>query len=105
MKDKSGANTPENASKYGDFTFQGAYVYGLDLQKGFQLRGRITHLTADDLNKAGQHWYGSERNIERLLYIGDTLYSSSPDMLKANDLNTLREVGSLQLPAWKPRNP
>ncbi|MEC0211610.1 beta-propeller domain-containing protein [Paenibacillus ehimensis] len=105
LKDKSGANTPENASKYGDFTFQGAYVYGLDLQKGFQLRGRITHLTADDLNKAGQHWYGSERNIERLLYIGDTLYSSSPDMLKANDLNTLREVGSLQLPAWKPRNP
>ncbi|KPV59041.1 hypothetical protein QJ48_13215 [Paenibacillus sp. A3] len=105
LKDKTGANTQENASKYGDFTFQGAYVYGLDLQKGFQLRGKITHLTGDDMNKAGQHWYGSERNIERLLYIGDTLYSSSPDMLKANDLNTLREVGSLQLPAWKPRNP
>ncbi|WP_010491490.1 beta-propeller domain-containing protein [Paenibacillus elgii] len=105
VKDKTGANTQENASKYGDFTFQGAYVYGLDLQKGFQLRGKITHLTGDDMNKAGQHWYGSERNIERLLYIGDTLYSSSPDMLKANDLNTLREVGSLQLPAWKPRNP
>ncbi|WP_088834335.1 beta-propeller domain-containing protein [Paenibacillus tyrfis] len=105
VKDKTGANTQENASKYGDFTFQGAYVYGLDLQKGFQLRGKITHLTGDEMNKAGQHWYGSERNIERLLYIGDTLYSSSPDMLKANDLNTLREVGSLQLPAWKPRNP
>nr|WP_204343521.1 beta-propeller domain-containing protein [Paenibacillus elgii] len=105
VKDKTGANTQENASKYGDFTFQGAYVYGLDLQKGFQLRGKITHLTGDDMNKAGQHWYGSERNIERLLYIGDTLYSSSPDMLKANNLNTLREVGSLQLPAWKPRNP
>ncbi|GMX64243.1 beta-propeller domain-containing protein [Paenibacillus elgii] len=105
VKDKTGANTQENASKYGDFTFQGAYVYGLDLQKGFQLRGKITHLTGDDMNKAGQHWYGSERNIERLLYIGDTLYSSSPDMLKANDLKTLREVGSLQLPAWKPRNP
>ncbi|MBU7318012.1 beta-propeller domain-containing protein [Paenibacillus oleatilyticus] len=105
VKDKTGANTQENASKYGDFTFQGAYVYGLDLQKGFQLRGKITHLTGDDMNKAGQHWYGSERNIERLLYIGDTLYSSSPDMLKANDLSTLREVGSLQLPAWKPRNP
>ncbi|SCW59403.1 Secreted protein containing C-terminal beta-propeller domain [Paenibacillus tianmuensis] len=105
LKDKTGANTPENASKYGDFTFQGAYVYRLDLQKGFQLRGKITHLTGEDMNKAGQHWYGSERNIERLLYIGDTLYSSSPDMLKANDLNTLREVGSLQLPTWKPRNP
>ncbi|WP_163854961.1 beta-propeller domain-containing protein [Paenibacillus elgii] len=105
VKDKTGANTQENASKYGDFTFQGAYVYGLDLQKGFQLRGKITHLTGDDMNKAGQHWYGSERNIERLLYIGDTLYSSSPDMVKANNLNTLREVGSLQLPAWKPRNP
>lgn len=103
VKDKSSAGTSVDATKYGEFTFQGAYVYGLDLQKGFQLRGRITHLSGEDLQKAGQQWYSSDRNVERLLYIGDTLYTASPDMLKANDLSTLTEIGSLKLPPWAPR--
>lgn len=103
VKDKSSSGTPEDAAKYGEFTFQGAYVYGLDLQKGFQLRGRITHLSDEDLQKAGRQWYSSDRNVERLLFIGDTLYTASPDMLKANDLSTLTEIGSLKLPPWTPR--
>lgn len=103
VKDKPSSGTPNDATQYGEFAFQGAYVYGLDLQKGFQLRGKITHLSADDLQKAGRHWYSSDRNIERLLYIGDTLYTVSPDMLKANDLSTLTEIGSLKLPPWTPR--
>lgn len=103
VKDKSSGGAPADATKYGEFTFQGAYVYGLDLQNGFQLRGRITHLSDEDLQKAGREWYSSDRNVERLLYIGDTLYTASPDMLKANDLSTLTEIGSLKLPPWKPR--
>nr|WP_210023360.1 MULTISPECIES: beta-propeller domain-containing protein [unclassified Paenibacillus] len=103
VKDKSSSGTPNDATQYGEFAFQGAYVYGLDLQQGFQLRGKITHLSADDLQKAGQHWFSSDRNIERLLYIGDTLYTASPDILKANDLSTLTEIGSLNLPPWSPR--
>ncbi|MDQ1909817.1 beta-propeller domain-containing protein [Paenibacillus sp. GD4] len=86
------------AGSYGQFAFQGAYVYRLDPEHGFELRGKVTHLTEDQLLKAGNHWYPSNRNIERLLYIGDTLYSSSQSLLKANDLTTLKEIGEITLP-------
>lgn len=102
IPNKASLSGPEAASAYGEFVFQGAYVYRLDLERGFQLRGKLTHLTADDLQKAGRSWYGSDRNIQRLLYIGDTLYSASPSQLKANDLASLAETGSLTLPPWTP---
>ncbi|MEK8126374.1 beta-propeller domain-containing protein [Paenibacillus filicis] len=92
-----------NPSSYGQFAYQGAHVYSLDLQQGFQLRGKITHLTAEDLSKAGNGWYQSDRNIERLLYIGDMLYSASPDRVKAHRLSDLQETGSVTLPPWTPR--
>ncbi|CAG7625394.1 hypothetical protein PAESOLCIP111_02721 [Paenibacillus solanacearum] len=99
------AGSAKEASRYGEFTFQGAYVYQLDLTKGFQLRGKITHLSDSDIQKAGRSWYGSDKNIERLLYIGDTLYTSSQGMIKANDLTDLREIGTLTLPPWEPKRP
>ncbi|TVY06664.1 beta-propeller domain-containing protein [Paenibacillus cremeus] len=99
VKDKS------NPTAYGEFAFQGAYVYQLDLEKGFQLRGKITHYTAEDLQKSGYKGYVYGKNIERLLYIGDTLYSSSQSQLKANDLKDLHEIGSLTLPAPTPKKP
>ncbi|MBO8165374.1 MAG: beta-propeller domain-containing protein [Brevibacillus sp.] len=83
--------------RYGEFTFQGAYVYQLDLEKGFTLRQKITHLTEEDLLKSGDTWYSSGKNVERILYIGSTLYTLSPSMIKAHDLNTFQEVGSLLL--------
>lgn len=104
VKNKESLSGPEAASAYGEFVFQGAYVYGLDLAKGFQLRGKISHLTGEDMQKAGRQWYNSERNINRLLYIGDTLYTSSPGWLKANDLAALKETGSLELPPWTPQS-
>ncbi|MCZ8518065.1 MULTISPECIES: beta-propeller domain-containing protein [Paenibacillus] len=103
IKDRGRADS-DSVQTYGEFTFQGAYVYGVDLQTGFRLRGKVTHQTADDMKQAGSSgWYGSERNIERLLYIGDTLYSASQGMMKANDLATLKELRALPLPEWKPQ--
>jgi uncharacterized secreted protein with C-terminal beta-propeller domain len=31
-------------NEYGDYTFQGAYVYDLSLENGFKLKGRISHM-------------------------------------------------------------
>lgn len=87
--------TPGDVTQYGEFTFQGAYVYNLDLQNGFKLKGKITHLSSDDYLKAGQSWYDSSKNIERILYINDTLYTLSKGLLKANDLDSLKEIGAL----------
>ncbi len=83
--------------KYGQFTFQGAYVYNIDLENGFTLNARITHLNNDELLKSGNSWYESTKNVQRILYIGDVLYTLSDGMLKANTLTDFKELNSLQI--------
>ncbi|MBP1989284.1 beta-propeller domain-containing protein [Paenibacillus eucommiae] len=98
-KASSSNSTKENeASEYGQFTFQGMYVYNLSLAQGFQLKGKITHLSQEDIAKAGSGWYESDLNIQRGLYIGDVLYTLSRGLIKANKLDSLQEVGQLKLP-------
>ena len=85
-------------ARYGEFAFQGAYVYHLDLVNGFQLKGRITHLEEEDYLKAGSGWYDSEFNVERILYIGDTIYTLSQGKIAAHGLDHLEEKGILMIP-------
>ncbi|SFL26691.1 Secreted protein containing C-terminal beta-propeller domain [Paenibacillus sp. 1_12] len=87
-----------NIPRYGDFTFQGAYVYQIDVANGFQLKGKITHLTNDDYLKSGQFSYNGQRNIQRILYIGDALYTSSEQILKATDITSMNDLKSITLP-------
>lgn len=82
---------------YGSFTFQGAYVYQIDLQNGLLYRGRITHLSGDDYAKAGDYWYDSEKNIRRIIYIGDNLYTLSDGMIQAHNIVNLSLTGSVDL--------
>lgn len=84
--------------QYGEFTFQGAYVYHVDMEKGFTLRGRITHMSEEEYRKAGRGWYYGNNNVERIFYIGDVLYTISKGMIKANDLKSLAELKSLPIP-------
>ncbi|MCR6544581.1 beta-propeller domain-containing protein [Dehalobacterium formicoaceticum] len=98
IKNKNPNQSQNNFPDYGEFTFQGAYVYQLDLAKGFDLKGTITHLSQEDYTKAGLNWYSNAKNIERIIYIGDTLYTLSPGMIKANNLNNLTEIMSLEIP-------
>lgn len=88
----------DEAWAYGSFAFQGVYVYNLDLAGGFRLKGKITHLTDEDIKMAGNSWYRSGRNIDRALYIGSTLYTLSQSEIRANDLSTLQEVNRLTIP-------
>ena len=77
--------------------WQGAYVYSLDLKNGFKLKGRITHILEEEYKKSGDYWYSSEKNIERLLYIDDTLYTLSKAMFKAHTLSDLKEIKTLEI--------
>lgn len=95
IPNKGGA---DSATAYGQFTFQGAYVYGIDLTNGFQLKATLSHMTEEDRRKAGGSWYSSDRNVERIMYIGDTLYTLSKGLIRANDLASLQEKGSLAIP-------
>lgn len=83
---------------YGSPVFQGALVYTLSLKDGFKLKGTITHHPPGKLaDLQREQRINHERNISRVLYIGDNLYTISNSYLKANDLNTLAEKGGLQL--------
>ncbi|HWQ76173.1 MAG TPA: beta-propeller domain-containing protein [Syntrophomonas sp.] len=84
-------------TEYGSFSFQGAYVYKIDLQQGLQLKGRITHLDSGDYLKSGSYWGDNDKNISRILYIGDTLYTLSPAMIKSNQIDSLQEKQTLLL--------
>lgn len=93
----AGSNQPDANLEYGSFTFQGAYIYNIDLLKGLTLKGTITHLNADDYARSGDNWYESDKNIARIIYINNTLYTVSRNMIKANNLSDLKELKALPL--------
>lgn len=95
IKNKSANDNGRFMPQYGEFTFQGAYVYNIDLEKGFTLRARITHISDDEYAKAGSYWYKSDKNVNRILYINDTLYTLSNAMIKAHDLKDMKEIKTL----------
>lgn len=89
----------ETGSIYGTFEYQGAYVYNVDLEKGFQLKGRITHITPEEYQKYGNYYYSDSNNkVERIMYIDDTLYTLSKDKIKANNIDDLKELNTLSIP-------
>lgn len=79
--------------------FQGGIVYTVDLEKGFQLRGKLTHYENDEAFKAaGEYFYGNTGlNVQRLLYIGENLYAVSPDVVSAYQLQTLAPIKKIEL--------
>ncbi|KKM11119.1 hypothetical protein SY88_10330 [Clostridiales bacterium PH28_bin88] len=82
---------------YGEFAFQGAYVYGLNMTDGFTLRGRITHLTGEDYKKAGYYGFDYEKSVNRILYIGNNLYTLSNKIIQAHDLTSLEKINAIAI--------
>jgi inhibitor of cysteine peptidase len=81
---------------YGEYVWQGAYVFDISLD-GIAFKGGITHLGgSDDLLKSG-YWFYSEYSVERSLYIDNVLYTISAMKVKMNNLETLTEINELQL--------
>jgi len=70
--------------------FNGVAVFNIN-KEGFELKGKIDHSDSNSNN-----YYGNN-NVNRSLYIGDALYTLSNQYLKANWLDTLKEVKSLKL--------
>ena len=93
--EKNDPKTPSNTS--GDPVFQGAYVYDVSVKDGFELKGKVTHYSEDEIaQKAGSYWWG-DRDISRVLYIGDYLYTISQSVVQANALDGLEEVAEVEL--------
>jgi uncharacterized secreted protein with C-terminal beta-propeller domain len=83
---------------YGDYVFQGAYVFSVSPERGFVLKGRVTHASEEELLKSGEYYY-SNAQVKRSLYMNDYLYTVSDELVKANDLasSSLRELASVKI--------
>lgn len=93
-------------SMYGESVFRGAYVYNIDLTKGFVLKGKISHdngETSGDLGggaaAAKMAFYPGYEDtmIKRMIYIGNALYSISMKKVEANSLTDMSKLGSVTL--------
>ena len=90
----------DGGKRYADFTFQGAYVYKLSLEDGFDFQGRITHRDMEETtetNNYRRYHYCSSYDITRSLYIDSVLYTISNNMIKMNSLSDLSEINSVKL--------
>ncbi|MGQ9718587.1 MAG: beta-propeller domain-containing protein [Nitrososphaerales archaeon] len=68
--------------------WQGAFVFNLSLEQGFELKGNITHQSN-----------GYEYNLEvrRILYVDDVLYTVSDGRVKMNNLEDLSLIKNIEL--------
>jgi inhibitor of cysteine peptidase len=74
--------------------WDGAYVFKLTVEGGFELRGGITHQS----NTTQQYWYGDyNMMVNRALYIENTLYTVSNAKVKLNSLTDLTQIAEVKL--------
>lgn len=97
--DCDGANSCIDTSfNYGRPVFDGAYVYDISLAGGLKLKGKVTHYNTQEQSDLAKNGYTNyEKTVQRLLYIGENLYSVSYSMVKANALSDMSEKGSATL--------
>ena len=81
---------------YGEYTFQGAYVYRINLENGFTLKGRITHFDNEVLSKMG-YYFEDQFTVKRSLFIDDNLYTMSPRKLLINKLSDLSLINDIEI--------
>ena len=86
------------AWRYGDTTFVGAYVYEITLENGFVLKAKLSELSEDDWKKMGSYYWSGDKDIDRLIYIGDVLYTISDNVYSAYDMkNGYEKVGRVEI--------
>lgn len=76
-----------------ELKFQGAIVYGLDLEKGFSLKGKIAHMEIKD----GYEDYDYSKEVERIIYIKEAFYTLSKSLVKATNMDTMKQLDSLDI--------
>ncbi len=85
------------------FVWQGAYVFRVTLDGGFEIRGNVTQLDSATLAKVqqgtGYYYYGMSNQywITRTLYIGSTLYTISEGRVQLNSLEDFSLIAQVDL--------
>lgn len=68
--------------------WRGFYVYGINTDSGFALKGKIVHS-----NSTGYDYSMASRSF----YIGEVLYTVTSNLMKMNDISDLHEINQLKL--------
>jgi uncharacterized secreted protein with C-terminal beta-propeller domain len=84
-------------SAYGEYVWQGAYVFDISLDQGLQLKGKITHIENIAEPEQEYYYFYSPFSIERSLYIGDVLYTISQAKIMMNNLENLDYISVVEL--------
>ena len=77
------------------YVSEGYFVYKLNLNEGFNLKGVITHQSSEK-KKSNYYNYNNSRLL-RGMYIDNNLYTVSEDAIKVNNLDTLDLVDELKI--------
>ncbi len=73
--------------------WRGFYVFGVDPDSGFKLKGQVEHF-----NDVNDYYYGYGVQGSRSFYIEDVLYTVTlNNLIKMNDLSDLNEIGQLKI--------
>ena len=70
---------------------EGYFVYNINLEEGFKLKGVINH------EKSELKYYRNNSKLLRGLYIEDDLFTVSEEAIKVNKLDNLDEISKLSL--------
>jgi uncharacterized secreted protein with C-terminal beta-propeller domain len=97
MTPEQKASRDTQAFDYGQYTYQGAYVYDISLAGGIRLKGRVTHMDDPSELNRDYYYYDSKDAVKRCLYIGDSLYTVSEAEVRVNNLYSLAEEASVRL--------
>ncbi len=89
-KEKNIIAFPVNVYKNGKYVSE-AQIYKIDLEKGFTLQGEIKNENISSKN------YSYSNIIERIIYSNNVYYTLSKKLIKAVDMNTLKEITKLEI--------
>lgn len=77
-----------NKDGYGEFAGEGALMYEITAENGIQEIANMINERSP--NQPYEDW---EKSIQRMIYVGDTLYTISVKEIKSFDLKTFKEIG------------
>lgn len=80
------------------YVAEGYFVYNINLEDGFKLKGIITHdVSKKNERKTYNYYYYNKSRLLRGLYIDDNLYTVSETAVKVNNLDTLDLVSEIKI--------
>ena len=80
------------------YVSEGYFVYKINIDDGFNLKGVITHETSQkNKNQSSYSYNYYNSKLLRGLYIDNNLYTISETAIKVNDLDTLELIDELKI--------